>query len=72
MMEVFLLFALTFPLVSSIDMCEDIELVNATAVCCEKNTTLPVGQDDVSLAPFRNYICPVGDVEIKSFVVNLF
>ena len=61
MPKVYFVFALIWPLVFSSDVCEEIELGNATAVCCEKNTTFRVGQVDVSFVPYRSHICPVGD-----------
>ena len=61
MLKVNFLFALLWPLVFSSDVCEQIELGNATAVCCEKNTTFRVGQVDVSFVPYRSHICPIVD-----------
>ena len=65
MLKVYCLFALLWPLVWSSDVCEEIELGNATAVCCEKNTTFRVGQVDVSFVPYRSHMCPVGDGGIE-------
>ena len=63
MLKVYFLFALLWALVFSSDICEEIELGNATAVCCEKNTTFRVGQVDVSFVPYRSHICPVVQME---------
>ena len=65
MLKVYFLFALLWPLVFSSHVCEEIELGNATAVCCEKNTTFRVGQVDVSFVPYRSHICPMGDGGIE-------
>ena len=67
MLKVYFLFALICPLVFSSDACEEIEPVNATAICFEENTTVRVGQVDVSLVPYGSHICPVGDGWTKNF-----
>ena len=71
MLKVYFLFALIWPLVFSSDVCEQIELGNATAVCCERNTTFRVGQMDVSFVPYRSHICPIGDGGIENFCPRL-
>ena len=72
MVKVYFLFALIWPLVFSSDVCEEIELGNATAECCEKNSTSRVGQVDVSFVPFRSHICPVGDGGIEDLCPRFF
>ena len=67
MLKVYFLFPPIWPLVFSSDVCDDIELGNATAVCCEKNTTFRVRQVDVSFVPHRSHFCPVGDCVIEDF-----
>ena len=64
MLKVYFLFALLWALVFSSDICEEIELGNATAVCCEKNTTFRVGQVDVFRAISEPYLssCPDGGI----------
>ena len=65
MLRVYFLFALIWPLVFLSDVCEEIELGNAPAVCSEKITTFRVGQVNVSFVPYWSHICPVdgGGVE---------
>ena len=72
MLKVYFLFALIWPVVFSSNVCEEIELGNATAVCCEKNTTFRVGQVDVSFVPYRSHICPVGDGGIEDLCHRFF
>ena len=72
MLKVYFRFALIWPLVFSSDVCEEIELGNATAVFCEKNTTCRVGQVDVSFMPYRSHICPVGDDGIEDSCPRFF
>ena len=74
MVKVYFLFALIWPLVFSSDVCEEIELGNATAVCCEKSTAFRVGHVDVSFVPYRSHICPVGDggIEDVSSILSKF
>ena len=67
MMNVFFLFALICLIVFSSDVCEEIELGNATAVCCEKNFTFHNCQVGVSFVQDRSHICPVGDGGIDDF-----
>ena len=55
------LFALICPRFFSSDVCEEIELANATVVYCDRNTTFRVGQVNVSFVPYQSPICPVED-----------
>ena len=61
MPKIFILFALICPLPFSSDVCEEFEVRNATAICCDRNTTFRVGQVNVSFVLYQSPICPVED-----------
>ena len=49
---------------SNISCCEELQLMNATVVCCEGNTTYVVDGRAVSFLPYREEQC--GEVHVSS------